>query len=60
MPFRCDNGGHRRRERHRQRNSYPPERVRQLLGFSIHPPFMGHFGGLHPIRMVDPQAPKAR
>lgn len=36
------------------------ERVRQLLGFSIHPPFMGHFGGLHPIRIVDPEAPKPR
>lgn len=34
------------------------ERVRQLLGFSIHPPFMGHFGGLHPERMIDPDGPK--
>jgi ectoine hydroxylase-related dioxygenase (phytanoyl-CoA dioxygenase family) len=34
------------------------ERVRRLLGFSIHPPFMGHFGGLHPERMIDPNGPK--
>jgi ectoine hydroxylase-related dioxygenase (phytanoyl-CoA dioxygenase family) len=34
------------------------ERVRQLLGFSIHPPFMGHFGGLHPERMIQPDGPK--
>jgi ectoine hydroxylase-related dioxygenase (phytanoyl-CoA dioxygenase family) len=30
------------------------ERVRQMLGFSIHGPFMGHFGGLHPERLLDP------
>jgi len=34
------------------------ERVRRLLGFSIHPPFMGHFGGLHPERSIDPRGPK--
>jgi ectoine hydroxylase-related dioxygenase (phytanoyl-CoA dioxygenase family) len=26
------------------------ERVQELLGYSIHPPFMGHAGGLHPKR----------
>jgi len=26
------------------------ERVQELLGYSIHPPFMGHTGGLHPKR----------
>ena len=34
------------------------EDVRRMLGFSIHPPFMGHFGGLHPERMLDPHGPK--
>ncbi len=30
------------------------ERVQELLGYSIHPPFMGHAGGLHPKRhLVD-------
>lgn len=28
-------------------------RVRALLGYSIHPPFMGHVGGLHPGRLID-------
>ena len=35
----------------------PPERAQQLsprlaelLGYSIHPPFMGHAGGMHPLR----------
>lgn len=27
-----------------------PERVRELLGYSIHPPFMGHVGGRHPAK----------
>jgi ectoine hydroxylase-related dioxygenase (phytanoyl-CoA dioxygenase family) len=26
------------------------DRVQELLGYSIHPPFMGHAGGLHPKR----------
>jgi ectoine hydroxylase-related dioxygenase (phytanoyl-CoA dioxygenase family) len=47
----------------RQQENYtlavPPEqvraqsmspRVRALLGYSIHPPFMGHVGGIHPDR----------
>lgn len=29
-----------------------PERVQQLLGYSIHPPFMGHINGLHPNRTL--------
>jgi ectoine hydroxylase-related dioxygenase (phytanoyl-CoA dioxygenase family) len=28
-------------------------RVQELLGFSIHPPFMGHVRGRHPRRLVD-------
>lgn len=28
------------------------ERVQQLLGYSIHPPFMGHANGLHPRRVL--------
>lgn len=27
-------------------------RVQALLGYSIHPPFMGHVGGLHPARLL--------
>lgn len=29
-----------------------PERIRQLLGYSIHPPFMGHVNGMHPQRFL--------
>jgi ectoine hydroxylase-related dioxygenase (phytanoyl-CoA dioxygenase family) len=29
-----------------------PERVRELIGYSIHPPFMGHVDGLHPRRLL--------
>ena len=29
-------------------------RVQELLGYSIHPPFMGHTGGLHPKRRLHP------
>jgi ectoine hydroxylase-related dioxygenase (phytanoyl-CoA dioxygenase family) len=49
----------------RQQENYalavPPEqvrdlvmspRVRALLGYSIHPPFMGHVGGVHPERLI--------
>ena len=24
-----------------------------LLGYSIHPPFMGHVGGVHPARLLE-------
>jgi hypothetical protein len=29
-----------------------PERARELLGYSIHPPFMGYVDGMHPRRIV--------
>ncbi|HSB23427.1 MAG TPA: phytanoyl-CoA dioxygenase family protein, partial [Burkholderiaceae bacterium] len=29
-----------------------PERIQQLLGYSIHPPFMGHVNGMHPGRVL--------
>lgn len=29
------------------------ERIQSLLGYSIHPPFMGHIDGLHPRRLLD-------
>jgi ectoine hydroxylase-related dioxygenase (phytanoyl-CoA dioxygenase family) len=29
-----------------------PERVRELLGYSIHPPFMGYSDGMHPQRAL--------
>lgn len=39
----------------------PPERaracsprVRSMLGYSIHPPFIGQVDGMHPLRLVDP------
>jgi ectoine hydroxylase-related dioxygenase (phytanoyl-CoA dioxygenase family) len=28
-------------------------RVQALLGYSVHPPFMGHVGGVHPARLLD-------
>ena len=28
------------------------DRVQELLGYNIHPPFMGHVGGLHPKRLL--------
>lgn len=31
---------------------YPP-RIQQLLGYSIHPPFMGHADGVHPAKRLD-------
>ena len=31
------------------------ERIQAMLGYSIHPPFMGHVDGLHPRRLLDPQ-----
>ena len=30
-----------------------PERVQALLGYSIHPPFMGHVNGVHPRRILE-------
>lgn len=29
-----------------------PERARQLIGYSIHPPFMGYVDGMHPDRVL--------
>jgi ectoine hydroxylase-related dioxygenase (phytanoyl-CoA dioxygenase family) len=29
------------------------ERVRSMLGYSIHPPFVGQVDGMHPLRLVD-------
>lgn len=29
-----------------------PERAQQLLGYSIHPPFMGYVNGMHPMRLL--------
>ena len=29
------------------------DRVRSMLGYSIHPPFMGHVNGMHPLRLLD-------
>ncbi len=29
-----------------------PPRVQAMLGYSIHPPFMGHVDGLHPLRRL--------
>ena len=29
-----------------------PERRRELLGYSIHPPFMGYSNGMHPQRAL--------
>jgi len=31
-----------------------PVRVQELLGYSIHPPFMGHADGRHPRKHLDP------
>jgi ectoine hydroxylase-related dioxygenase (phytanoyl-CoA dioxygenase family) len=32
-----------------------PERARELIGYSIHPPFMGHVDGVHPRRLLHAQ-----
>ena len=26
-----------------------------MLGYSIHPPFLGQVDGMHPLRLVDPE-----
>jgi ectoine hydroxylase-related dioxygenase (phytanoyl-CoA dioxygenase family) len=33
-----------------------PERARELIGYSIHPPFMGHVDGRHPGKLLHPRA----
>jgi ectoine hydroxylase-related dioxygenase (phytanoyl-CoA dioxygenase family) len=35
-----------------------PRPVQELIGYSIHPPFMGHVNGLHPARLIDPDYKK--
>jgi ectoine hydroxylase-related dioxygenase (phytanoyl-CoA dioxygenase family) len=37
-----------------------PERARELIGCSIHPPFMGHVDGVHPRRLLPGQARRER
>ena len=29
------------------------DRMRAMLGYSIHPPFLGHVDGMHPLRLID-------
>ncbi len=29
------------------------ERIRAMMGYSIHPPFMGYVDGRHPLRCLD-------
>jgi len=36
-----------------------PERVRTMVGYSIHPPFIGQVEGKHPLRLVDEEAYRA-
>ena len=33
-----------------------PERARELIGYSIHPPFMGYVDGVHPKKALRPHA----
>lgn len=30
-----------------------PERACELVGYSIHPPFMGYVDGMHPKRILE-------
>jgi ectoine hydroxylase-related dioxygenase (phytanoyl-CoA dioxygenase family) len=34
-----------------------PERARELIGYSIHPPFMGYVDGVHPKRLLGAKTP---
>ena len=34
-----------------------PARVQELLGYVIHPPFMGHANGVHPLRALAADPP---
>jgi ectoine hydroxylase-related dioxygenase (phytanoyl-CoA dioxygenase family) len=36
-----------------------PDRVRAMVGYSIHPPFIGQVEGKHPLRLVDEQEYRA-
>jgi hypothetical protein len=29
------------------------ERIQGMIGYSIHPPFMGYVDGMHPLRCLD-------
>ena len=29
--------------------------MRSMLGYNIHPPFVGQVDGMHPLRLVDPE-----
>jgi hypothetical protein len=31
------------------------DRMRSMLGYNIHPPFVGQVDGMHPLRLVDPE-----
>ena len=33
-----------------------PKRVQELLGYNIHPPFMGYVDGMHPSRILTPKS----
>jgi ectoine hydroxylase-related dioxygenase (phytanoyl-CoA dioxygenase family) len=33
------------------------EDIRRMLGYSIHPPFIGQVDGMHPKRLLEPDAP---
>lgn len=33
------------------------EGIRRMLGYSIHPPFIGKVDGMHPKRLLEPGAP---
>jgi ectoine hydroxylase-related dioxygenase (phytanoyl-CoA dioxygenase family) len=45
----------------------PPEtaraaspRMRSMLGYNIHPPFVGQVDGMHPLRLIDPDYRRAK
>ena len=38
----------------RERAAKMPRRLRELLGYSIHPPFMGQVAGRHPQKVLAP------
>lgn len=35
-----------------------PERLAELLGYNICPPFIGYVDGRHPLRLLDPETPR--
>jgi hypothetical protein len=37
----------------RERASRSSEHVQRMLGYSIHPPFMGFVDGMHPKRLLE-------